>query len=51
MALSDTKVRNARAGEDAYKMPDGHGFYLLVQPSGGKLWRWKYRFDGKEKGA
>lgn len=49
MALTDTKVRNARSGDDAYKMPDGHGLYLLVQPTGGKLWRWKYRFDGKEK--
>ena len=49
MPLSDAKVRNARSGPEAYKMPDGHGLYLLVQPTGGRLWRWKYRFEGKEK--
>jgi integrase len=30
-------------------MPDGGGLYLLVTPAGGKLWRWKYRFQGVEK--
>ena len=49
MALTDTKVRSVRARESAYRLPDGHGLYLLVTPSGGKLWRWKYRFHGKEK--
>ena len=49
VTLSDTKVRNAKSGPEAYKMADGHGLFLLVQTTGGKLWRWKYRFDGKEK--
>jgi hypothetical protein len=31
------------------RRPDGGGLYLLVSPSGGKLWRFNYRFDGKEK--
>ena len=30
-------------------MPDGGGLFLWITPAGGKLWRWKYRFDGKEK--
>ena len=30
-------------------MTAGQGMYLLVSPSGSKLWRLKYRFDGKEK--
>jgi hypothetical protein len=31
------------------KLSDGKGLYLLVNPVGSKLWRWKYRFLGKEK--
>jgi integrase len=49
MALSDVKVRNAKAGEKQVKLSDGDGMYLLVTPSGGKCWRLKYRFGGKEK--
>ncbi len=30
-------------------MSDGGGLYLFVTPPGGKLWRWKYRFEGREK--
>jgi len=33
----------------SYRMFDGGGLYLEVDPSGGKWWRLKYRFDGKEK--
>ena len=47
--LTDTKVRNAKPKEGAYKLFDGGGLFLLVTPSGGKLWHFKYRFDGKEK--
>ena len=49
MALSNTAIRNAKAGEKARKMFDGRGLYLEVAPSGGKWWRLKYRFDNKEK--
>ncbi len=49
MALTDVKVRNAKAGEKQTKLYDGDGLYLLVTPAGGKWWRFKYRFDGKEK--
>ena len=32
-----------------YKMYDREGLFLLVNPSGPKLWRWRYWADGKEK--
>jgi len=47
--LTDTKVRNAKPSAKPYKLTDGGGLFLLVQPTGGKLWRYKYRFAGKEK--
>jgi integrase len=49
MALSDTKIRTVKAKEKPYKLSDERGLFLLVQPKGGKLWRLKYRIDGKEK--
>jgi integrase len=49
VALTDVAVRNAKPGPKPYKMGDSHGLFLLVQPSGGKLWRLKYRVDGREK--
>ena len=47
--LTDTEIIRAKAAEKAYSMGDGGGLYLWVKPTGGKLWRWSYRFDGKEK--
>ena len=49
MALSDVVIRNAKPGAKAIKMADGAGMFLLVTPAGGKLWRLKYRIDGREK--
>jgi len=49
MALSDTVIRNAKPGPKPAKISDEKGLFLLVQPSGGKLWRLKYRFEGKEQ--
>lgn len=49
VALTDVAVRNAKPGPKPYKMGDSHGLFLLVQPTGGKLWRFKYRVDGREK--
>ena len=49
MKLKDLDVRNAQPRERAYKLADGFGLYLEVTPSGGKLWRLKYRFLGAEK--
>ncbi|MCJ2178473.1 tyrosine-type recombinase/integrase [Novosphingobium album (ex Hu et al. 2023)] len=49
MALTDVTVRNAKPREREYKLADSGGLYLLVTPSGGKLWRLKFRVDGREK--
>jgi integrase len=49
MSLSDAKVRNAKPKAKAYKIADGEGLFLLIMPSGGKYWRVKYFFAGKEK--
>lgn len=49
MALVDTTVRKAKAEEKPYKLSDEKGLYLLINPNGAKLWRYKYRVDGKEK--
>ena len=49
MALSDFAARRAKPREKAYKLSDGDGLHLLVNPSGSKLWRLKYRYGGKEK--
>jgi integrase len=47
--LTDPRVRNAKPKERPYKLSDGAGMYCLVKPNGGKYWRLKYRFGGKEK--
>lgn len=49
MSLSEMQVRKAKEREKAYSMADGGGLYLWVTPAGGKLWRWSYRFERKEK--
>ncbi len=49
MPLSDVEIRNAKPAEKPVRLFDGGGLYLEVSPTGGKLWRMKYRFEGKEK--
>ena len=49
MPLTATAVRHVKPSNRARKMFDGGGLYLEVVPSGGKWWRLKYRFAGKEK--
>ncbi len=49
MPLSDAHVRNAKPAAAAYKKADGGGLYLLVNPTGGRLWRLDYRFLGKRR--
>ena len=49
MPLTDTAIRNAKPGKKPIKLFDERGLFLLVTPAGGKWWRFKYRFDGKEK--
>ena len=47
--LTDMKVQKAKLQDKPISLFDGGGLYLLVTPSGGKLWRFKYRFKNKEK--
>ena len=49
MPLTDTKARNAKALDKPYRLADRKGLFLFVTPSGGKLWRWKYRYNGAQK--
>lgn len=49
MTLSDVKIRNLKPKSKPYKVADFDGLYIAVNPSGSKLWRFKYRLDGKEK--
>ena len=49
MSLTATAVRNAKPNSKTRKLFDGRGLYLEISPRGGKWWRYKYRFCGKEK--
>ena len=48
MPLTDSQIRNTKPGEKPIKLTDGGGLYLQVQPTGAKLWRYRYRIAGKE---
>lgn len=48
MALSHLTNSKAKPKNKSYKLVDGHGLHLLVHPAGGKLWRYRYRFGGRE---
>jgi hypothetical protein len=49
MGLTTKEIENAKPGRKPYKLADAGGLCLLISPTGAKLWRWRYRFDGKEK--
>ena len=49
MPLTDTAVRNAKPGTKPAKVFDERGLFLIVTPAGGKWWRFRYSFGGKEK--
>jgi len=49
MALTATTIKTCKPKDKAYKLTDGGGLYLLVSPSGGKWWRFDYRFQSKRK--
>ena len=48
-AIDDIEIRRAKTKGKAYGLRDGRGLYLWVTSPGGRLWRWKYRYQGKEK--
>lgn len=49
MALTDARLRNLKPKDKPYKVSDYDGLYVLVNPSGSRLWRFKYRYLAKEK--
>ncbi|OIQ29883.1 MAG: integrase [Alphaproteobacteria bacterium MedPE-SWcel] len=49
MPLSDVQIRNLKPRDKQYKVSDFEGLYILVKPSGSRLWQLKYRFFGKER--
>ncbi|ENH6338627.1 integrase arm-type DNA-binding domain-containing protein [Burkholderia vietnamiensis] len=49
MPLTDAEIRKAKPGEKPIRLFDGGGLYLEISTAGGKWWRLKYRFGGKEK--
>lgn len=49
MPLSDVQIRKAQPSDKPHRLYDERGLYLEVSPKGGKWWRLKYRFVGKEK--
>lgn len=49
MALTDARIRTAKAGPKEQKLYDEKGLFLAVSPSGAKLWRLRYQFAGREK--
>ena len=48
MSLTQFAIVKAAANDKPYKLADGRGLHLLVQPGGSKLWRFRYRFGGRE---
>jgi hypothetical protein len=49
MPVTDVLIRNTRPSAKPLRLFDGGGLYLEVAPSGGKYWRLKYRYAGREK--
>ena len=49
MALTDAIIKRTNPRETRFKMYDAAGLYIQIEPTGGKLWRFKYRFDGHDK--
>jgi len=47
--LTDTLIRKAKTPTKPTKLMDGHGLFLLLAPSGGRWWRFRYNFASKEK--
>lgn len=49
MPLTDVLIKNAKAKDQIYRLFDERGLYQEISPAGGKWWRIKYRYNGKEK--
>jgi integrase len=49
MAVTDIEIRKAKQRDKEWKLTDGGGLYLLIKPSGSKLWKMKFRIEGREQ--
>ena len=49
MPITDVRLRNSKPQSKAYRIHDERGLYIEVSPKGSKLWRFKYRYQGREK--
>ena len=49
MTLTDIQIKRIRPNANPFKVSDGGGLFLWVTPSGGKIWRWAYRHEGRAK--
>ncbi len=49
MTLTHLQITNAKARHSAYRITDGRGLYIVIQPSGSKIWRFNYRIEGRQK--
>ena len=47
--LATVSVRQSKPKDKLYKLSDGGGMYLLINPNDSRYWRWKYRINNKEK--
>lgn len=49
MPLTELAIKNAKPRDKTYNLTDGNGLGIAISPAGGKLWRWRYRYNGKEQ--
>lgn len=49
MPITQAQIVNAKPRTKPYRLFDGRGLYVEIAPSGGRWWRFKYRFNGREK--
>ena len=49
MPITDLQIKNSKPKDKAYFLYDAEKIYIEIAPSGSKLWRTKYRFNGKER--
>lgn len=51
MNLNDKLIKSLKPTSKTYRMADGRGLYLQVEPNGSKLWRWNYKFSSNANNA
>ena len=49
MKLTELQIKKAQPKEKVYRLFDGHGLHIEINPKGQKWWRYKYLYNGKEK--